>query len=393
MIEQCCKLLGLACAGLIYSYILPANAIAISASQLNSQLYAESALLVDQATGKILYEKRPKSKRYPASTVKLLTALLVWEKTKLEGMVTVHADDTKVEPSHIPLKVGEQVSVKDLVYSLLIGSDNDSGMALARHVAGSIPNFAKMMNARAKALGCTHSNFTNPHGLPDPKQVVCAKDMLKIFQAVIMIPELRQICTTKNFVLKTKARTQTVKNHNKLLGKYPGMGPAKTGWTHASQHTYAASVSRNGRELHLIILKSKNKWMDAPKLLDYGFANLPEIRNVAQLQMKTSSISSTPESKYEDERSMPLPVKRLPIAPTTATKSRPKIVTNAVPHPSPNYIRHVVKRGDTLYSISRRYGSKISELIAINNIKDPNLIRVGTSLNIPSSVMVPNDSS
>lgn len=238
---------------------------------LNQKVQARSALLVDAASGKVLFERNPDEALPPASTTKLLTALLVYERTGLKGNVVIQKADTLVEPSHIPLRAGETVSVKTLVQSLLIGSDNDSAMALARYTGGSVEKFVDMMNIRARELGCTKSVFKTPNGLPAPGQVTTAYDLLKIFQATIAVPELREICRTPILTLRTAVGVQTLRNHNKLLGVYPGMGPAKTGWTFSSKHTYAASAIRNGHELHLILLHSVNSWADAKALFDFGF--------------------------------------------------------------------------------------------------------------------------
>jgi D-alanyl-D-alanine carboxypeptidase len=235
------------------------------------KVQASSALLVDAASGQILFSRNPDKPLPPASTVKLLTALLVYERTHLKGAVLVEKADTEVEPSHVPLQAGETVPVRTLVQSLLINSDNDSALALARHTGGSVAKFVALMNARARELGCKNSVFKSPNGLPEPGQVTTASDLLKIFQAAIAIPELRQICQTPSLTLHTAAGVQTLKNHNKLLGVYPGMGPAKTGWTISSKHTYAASATRNGHELHLILLHSADKWTDAQALFDFGF--------------------------------------------------------------------------------------------------------------------------
>jgi D-alanyl-D-alanine carboxypeptidase len=243
------------------------NALAL----LNQKVQARSALLVDATSGKVLFRRNPAEALPPASTVKLLTALLVYERTHLKGEVVVQKADTLVEPSRIPLRTGETVPVKTLVQSLLIGSDNDSALALARHTGGSVEKFVTLMNARARELGCTNSLFKNPNGLPVPGQVTTAYDLLKIFQAAMAVPELREICCTRSIALRTAAGLQTLKNHNKLLGVYPGMGPAKTGWTFRSEHTYAASAIRNGHELQLILLHSVNKWADAKTLFDFGF--------------------------------------------------------------------------------------------------------------------------
>lgn len=243
------------------------NALAL----LNQKVQARSALLVDAASGRVLFRRNPAEVLPPASTVKLLTALLVYERTELKGEVVVQKADTLVEPSRIPLRTGETVPVKTLVQSLLIGSDNDSALALARHTGGSVEKFVTLMNARARELGCTNSLFKNPNGLPVPGQVTTAYDLLKIFQAAMAVPELREICRTPGIALRTAAGLQTLKNHNKLLGVYPGMGPAKTGWTFRSEHTYAASATRDGHELQLILLHSVNKWADAKMLFDFGF--------------------------------------------------------------------------------------------------------------------------
>jgi D-alanyl-D-alanine carboxypeptidase len=238
---------------------------------LSRKINASSALLVEAATGRILFSKNPTAQFPPASTTKLLTGLIVYEHTRLEGNVVIEKSDTMVQPTRIPLKAGETVSVRTLVQSLLINSDNDSAMALARFTSGSVRAFVALMNKRARELGCSNSQFQTPNGLPAPNQVTTARDLLKIFQAAMAIPELRQICRTPSLTLTTAVGRQVLKNHNKLLGVYPGMGPAKTGWTHASEHTYAASATRDGRELQLILLHSRNKWDDAELLFNYGF--------------------------------------------------------------------------------------------------------------------------
>jgi D-alanyl-D-alanine carboxypeptidase len=250
---------------------IPANSLAA----VNRTVQASSALLVDAASGRILFSRNPNEALPPASTIKLLTALIVYERTHLKGDVVVQRADTLVEPSRIPLRTGETVPVETLVQSLLIGSDNDSALALARHTGGSVENFVALMNARARQLGCTNSLLKTPNGLPVPGQVTTAYDLLKIFQAAMAVPELREICQTRTFTLRTAAGVQTLKNHNKLLGVYPGMGPAKTGWTFNSKHTYAASATRDGHELQLVLLHSVNKWVDARTLFDFGFAQFP----------------------------------------------------------------------------------------------------------------------
>ena len=243
-------------------------------ASLDRRVQARSALLVNAASGEVLFSRNPNKPLPPASTVKLLTALLVYERTQLKGEVVVQRADTMVVPSRIPLRTGETVPVRTLVESLLIGSDNDSALALARHTGGSVGKFVAMMNTRARELGCTGSLFKNPNGLPASGQVTTANDLLKIFRAAMAVPELQQICQTPRLRLQTAAGSQTIKNHNKLLGVYPGMGPAKTGWTFDSKHTFAAAATRDGHELYLVLLHSANKWTDAETLFDFGFEQI-----------------------------------------------------------------------------------------------------------------------
>lgn len=316
-----------------------ASVQAVSRSQLDRSVNAKAVLLTDARTGTVLYSRRADVPYPPASTVKLMTALLVWERTRLRGNIKVERSDTLVEPSHVPLRVGEVVSVYDMTRTLLVGSDNDSAMALGRHVSGSHEAFLKLMNRRAQSLGCKNTIFKTPNGLPASGQVTTCRDMMKIFNAVLEVPELKKMCTTRGFTLKTAVGSQWVKNHNRLLGKYTGMGPAKTGWTYASRHTYAASVTRNGRELRLTLLNSANKWTDAKLLFDYGFAQLPDLKNQPVVALKTQQESSGEV--------------------------------------------HRIKRGETLYSISRKHGVSVQALTQLNNIANPNVIRTGMVLQIP----------
>ena len=238
------------------------------------EIKAVAALLVDAHTGKVLYARNADEHLLPASTTKLMTALIVYEKIGLRGSVTITDDDTHVEPSSIPLIPGETVSVNNLFHALLIESANDSALALGRYVAGSTAAFVQMMNERALAMGCFNTHFYNPNGLPAPTgtHYTSCSDLMRIFRAVLAHPELREICRTKEFRLVTAAKTQILHNHNRLLGYYPGMDAAKTGWTVASRHTYAASVIRGKQELLLTLLDSPNKWADAQILFNYGLS-------------------------------------------------------------------------------------------------------------------------
>jgi len=235
---------------------------------------AEAALLVDAKTGEVLYSRNADEHLLPASTTKLMTALIVRERLGgLKGNVVVSADD-RAEPSNIPVVPGETISVDTLFHALLIESANDSARTLGRSVAGSTPAFIQMMNQRAMALGCLDTHFNNPNGLPAPTgtHYTSCHDLMIIFRQVLKYPELRRIMSTKEYSIRTASGLHNLRNHNRLLGYYPGMGPAKTGWTEASRHTYACSVTQNGREILLTLLNSPNKWADTQILYNWAFS-------------------------------------------------------------------------------------------------------------------------
>lgn len=239
------------------------------------QIKARAALLIDGTTGEVIYARNPNERLLPASTTKLMTALIVYEKLGgLKGSVTIK-DDDRAEPSNIPVIPGETIPVNKLFNALLIESANDSARALGRAVAGSTDAFIDMMNQRALAMGLFNTHFHNPNGLPAPNgtHYTCCADLMKIFRLVISKPELARIMSTKEYTLTTASGTHNLRNHNRLLGFYAGMGPAKTGWTVASKHTYAAAATRNGHTLLLTILDSPDKWYDAQVLFNWGFAH------------------------------------------------------------------------------------------------------------------------
>jgi len=237
-------------------------------------ILSRGALMVDAQTGEVLYARNPDERLLPASTTKLMTALIVYEKLGgFKGSVAIEESD-RAEPSNIPVVPGETISVNTLFHALLIESANDAARALGRYVAGSNEAFVQMMNQRALAMGCFNTHFNNPNGLPAPAgthYTSCA-DLMRIFRAVIKYPELAKILSTKEYTIVTASGVHTLRNHNRLLGYYPGIGPAKTGWTVASRHTYACADTQNGRQILLTLLDSPNKWADAQILFNWGFA-------------------------------------------------------------------------------------------------------------------------
>ena len=171
------------------------------------------------------------------------------------------------------LRAGERISLRDLVYGLLLRWGNDAALAIARHVGGTRANFYEMMNARAVETGCTDSHFTNPHGLPDRNHYTTARDLGRIMMHAMRNEEFRTVTEPGATCRRAATRTRVLFNKNKLLRTYPGATGGKPGYTRAAQQTLVATAKRSDRELVVVCLHSVGRalWSDAAHLLDFGF--------------------------------------------------------------------------------------------------------------------------
>jgi D-alanyl-D-alanine carboxypeptidase (penicillin-binding protein 5/6) len=240
-------------------------------------LAARSAALLDTYSGEFLYLKNEHEKQYPASSTKILTALLVIEAGDLDGLVTVDFADTKVEPSSLDLKPGEQYSRHQLLYGLLLKSANDVAMALARDNAGSVQAFAEKMNERAAELGALSTHFVNPHGLHDPNHYTTAHDLALIARAAMQQPLFRQIVSTIYYPWRSPSGpVWQLRNHNRLLRHFAGCNGLKTGYTRAAQQVLVSSALRESREVISVVLHTDKPgiWVDSKTLLTFGLLRL-----------------------------------------------------------------------------------------------------------------------
>jgi serine-type D-Ala-D-Ala carboxypeptidase (penicillin-binding protein 5/6) len=234
---------------------------------------AASVIVVDANTGKILYEKNADQIRPPASTQKLLTALIVAESGFLDRPVTVQPIDTMADPVKLNIKAGDTYQRIDLLRALLVKSPNDVARCLARDNAGSIETFAEVMNRRAQELGAVHSRFVNPNGLPVPGQYSSARDLALIARAAYANPTIRSIVCLPQLVFRyANGRTRELENTNKLLRRLPYCNGMKTGYTDAAGKCLIASGARPGKDVIVVVLgdSSSRVWRDASALLSWG---------------------------------------------------------------------------------------------------------------------------
>lgn len=230
---------------------------------------AESAILVDAASGRVLYEKDAHSKRLIASTTKLMTALVALESTPHLDKIIMVKPEYQAEGSSMYLKVGEELTLEELLYGLLLASGNDAALAIAGGCAGEVATFVDWMNEWAADLGMEDSHFANPNGLDDEEHYSTAYDMALLAQAVLRNETLREMVATRSITVAGRSLT----NHNKLLWRYEGCMGMKTGYTDAAGRTLVSCAVRNGQTLICVTLKDRDDWSDHAALFDYGFQN------------------------------------------------------------------------------------------------------------------------
>ena len=242
------------------------------------EVAAESVILCDAATGRVLYEKNPDQLRAVASTQKLLTALVIADEGNLSAKVHVEREDGMCEPTKLGLKAGETYRRYDLLKVLLIKSMNDVARCLARDNAGSIEAFADKMNAKAREIGMRHSHFVNPNGLPAPNQYSTARDMARLAMFAYRNRILRGIVSQRTLTWTSADGKVTVfENTNKLM-KYLGIcNGMKTGYTEAAGHCLVSSASEGGRHLVAVVLGDRRRdfiWVDSYRMINWGLYQL-----------------------------------------------------------------------------------------------------------------------
>lgn len=251
-----------------------------------SQLYAQSAVLMDGESGRVLFEKGGGEERPMASTTKIMTCILALEKGNLNDIVTVSEEAARQPEVHLGMKEGDQFYMEDLLYSIMLESHNDSAWAVAEHISGSVEEFSNLMDQKAKELGCSHTNFVTPNGLDgedeDGIHRTTAEELARIMQYCIMESPQKeaflQITQTKTrtFQDTTGKKQFTCNNHNAFLNMMEGALTGKTGFTGEAGYCYVGAVRQGDRTLIVALLacgwpNNKNyKWVDMKKLVQYG---------------------------------------------------------------------------------------------------------------------------
>lgn len=248
-------------------------------------LYALSAVLMDADSGRVLYEKDGEVPRANASTTKVMTCILALENAPGDDYVTVSANAAAQPDVQLNIREGEQYYLEDLLYSLMLKSHNDSAVAIAEHIGGSVAGFAKMMNDKAKEIGCTDTHFVTPNGL-DAKDSggehhTTARDLALIMRYAIRNKTFLHITETKDYTFSdiSKKRQFSIHNANALLDMRDGVLSGKTGFTGNAGYCYVCACEENGKTFIVALLgcgwpnHKTYKWSDTKALLSYGNTN------------------------------------------------------------------------------------------------------------------------
>ena len=259
---------GMAAALLAAILFIPCQAKAVS---------AQSAIVMDAQTGRILYEKNADSRSLIASTTKIMTALIICEQCNVLDRMQIPKEAVGIEGSSMYLKEGEVLTIQELLYGLMLHSGNDAAVALAIYCGGTVEGFAELMNDKARRLGLIGTHFENPNGLDSPGHYSTARDMAVLTAYAMKNPIFAKTVSTKSVRVGERVLT----NHNKLLWRVEGVDGVKTGYTKAAGRILVSSAIRDGRRLIAVTMNDPNDWLDHTKMLEEGFRDYT-VRQIVQ---------------------------------------------------------------------------------------------------------------
>ena len=234
---------------------------------------AHSILLKELRSGRILFEHEVEKRLSPASLTKIMSALIILEKGRLDELATVSRNAARAPKAHLRLKVGEVFRLGDLLKAMMMVSANDACLAAVEHVGGDEEQFVKLMNAKAVALGLSDTHFSNGCGFDGPDHYSTAEDLAALSEVAMRNAVFRELVKEEREIITPVSgyRAYVLHNTNRLLGRIPGVVGVKTGFTSKAGRCLIAKVSQNGSDLLLVILNSNRRWNTAKSLIDYGF--------------------------------------------------------------------------------------------------------------------------
>ena len=254
-----------------YLFLFPLVFLLISSNCFAEIINSRAAITMDASTGEILFSKNPNRRLPPASTTKLMTAIVVMENANLSDVVTMSKNASHAAPSKAGFKAGDRISIEGLLYAALLESANDAAVALAEAVAGSEKRFVSLMNRKALAIGSSNTKFINANGLPGPGQYTTALDLSKILNYAMKFSKLREIIGTPETQISTESgKIFYLRSTDKLLWSDEKVIGGKTGYTFKAGHCFVCAAQSDSKTILVAVLGSpsrKNLWADTEKLI------------------------------------------------------------------------------------------------------------------------------
>lgn len=234
---------------------------------------AEAVIVMDAHDGRIICERNGWERRPPASLTKVMTAVLALELADMDDVFVVSDLAAETGESHIGLRSGEQIKMQDVLYGAMLRSGNDACVVIAENIADSEAHFAQMMNLKARLLGCRDTNFVNSNGLPHEEHYSSCYDLAVMTRYALQNEQFRRIVAAEQYTMRwLNGREKTIRNTNRLLVLYDGAIGVKTGTTNAAGQCLIAAAERDSECYITVVLKSKDRFGDSSKLLDYAFS-------------------------------------------------------------------------------------------------------------------------
>jgi len=310
---------------------------------------AKAAILIDAQTGEVYFARNPTLPLPPASTTKLVTALIALHKLPPDAVLPVSAYASSMPATKAYLRPGWQMRARDLLYALMLHSSNDAAVVLAEGIGGSVPGFAQVMNATVRSLGGTESNFVTPNGLPSSNHYTTARDMALVMHAVLQTPGMRDILSTRTAVIEPYSggrRRIGLRSTNRLLWRDDLNVIGKTGWTRQARRCFVGAGTANGREVIVAVLGSSDLWSDVEGLVTYGLsrAQSVDVRQQAVWQA-AAAFSTPPDSGWSRPASQPDEIAEVAPAPRAADERRAMRMASVVPPGTTARGRREVARG------------------------------------------------
>ncbi|WP_010248103.1 D-alanyl-D-alanine carboxypeptidase family protein [Acetivibrio cellulolyticus] len=344
-----------------------------AAGSKTPKIEAGAAIVIDMKSGRVLYEKNAYSTRSIASTTKIMTAIVAIEKGKLDNKVKVSKRAASVRGSVIHLKEGEELSLRELLYGLMLNSGNDAAIAIAEHIGGSVEEFAQMMNDKARELGLKNTQFKTPHGLDTPGHYSTAYELAQIARYALGNSTFSQIVGTQS----TSITGRSLYTTNEMLGAYPGADGVKTGYTGQAGRCLVASATRNNMRIISVVLNCHSRSVRAQSskaILDYAFNNY----KLYKLLDSEENVGKLPVVKGKGEIVPIIPVEGLEVALTEEEKNslkeelylyNNKLMAPVHPNVEVGYIRFTAN-GQVIDQIALKTNAAVDKKCFLDYYKD-----------------------